>query len=190
MSQILRYFTADSVDLPALSAWLDGLAPAQRRDELLGLGRRQQARLFEAAAGFRPLGLDDLVPATVADGQEVIHHGRNSLPAYSHFEKRFLRPAAGTELLGYNEGSARRFVGPGYFTASAGQGEVLVDYRRVPAERPAASWPAPRSNAVGLSLLVFHQLTDVLRGVSEGVSIGRGYRHGKPLDAWFLLVRE
>ena len=45
----------------------------------------------------RPMTLDELVPADVAPLQPVRHIGRNSLPLFSHFEKRFYRlgtPAA------------------------------------------------------------------------------------------------
>lgn len=187
-SRIDGFFAGRRVDIAELAAWLDGLPAAERAAQALGLGARQQARLFEAAAGHRAIGLDDLVPPSAGLRRPVHFAGRNSLPAFRRFEKRFLRAGAAPELAGYNEGAARRWVGPGYFTASGRDGEVRVDYRLVPAQAPHADWPAPRPNSEGLGRLVFHDLVDTLRGVSRHLYVGRGYRGGQPLPAWFLLL--
>src|ERR1019366_2758957 len=48
--------------------------------------------LWEATKGFHPVSLDDFVPPSVAPGAEVIHHGKNSLPTFTHFQKRFSKP--------------------------------------------------------------------------------------------------
>jgi hypothetical protein len=154
------------------------------------LGKPEQARLFDAAAGVRPVGLADLVPEGTAPLVEVVHAGRNSLPAFRIFEKRFCRPPEGAgELWGYNEHGARWMTGPGYFVARPhGEGEVLVDYLRVPPAKPD-DWPGIEPNSALRGRFVYGGMQDVLRGVSRHVSVGRATRRGKPLDNWFVCCR-
>ena len=177
-------------DLPALAAHLDGLSHEARLSWVRSLGAKAQARLFEAAQGFRKVDLLHFVPEGTAPLAEVIHHGKNSLPAFTLFQKRFCRVAGGAELAGYNEQAMRWATGPGYFVARPfGDGEVLIDYLALPAER-APSWPPVKPNSAGLSRFVYHRTQDVMRGVSRHVTIGRATREGKPMDNWFLLCRE
>src|SRR5262245_55290397 len=101
---------AGMIDLAALAAELDAMSSETRVREVRNLGKTEQARLFDAAADARMIGLIDLVPKGVAPMVEVIHAGRNSLPAFRVFEKRFCRPPDGSdagELWGYNEHGAR-----------------------------------------------------------------------------------
>ena len=51
------------------------------------------ATLWDALKGFRPVTLDDFVPPAVPPLATIVHHGTNSLPVASHFQKRFCRPA-------------------------------------------------------------------------------------------------
>jgi hypothetical protein len=189
---ILQFFAKpDSIDLPALRAYLDGLEHAARVEACQQLRGKEQARLFEAAKGFKPLTLEDFVPSGVAPLTEVIHHGRNTLPAFNFFQKRFARPEGkADELWGYNEGSTRWLVGPGYFiTRQSGPQEVVVDYYHVPPGK-VATWPEVKPNESGLSHLVYAKMQDFMRGVSEHVSIGRANKKGKDIDAWFVLCRD
>ena len=71
---------------------LDGLGDDERIAAVAGLGRRQLAALFEAAADNTPLTLADLVPPEVAPMREVIHEGKNSLGVFTRFQKRLCRP--------------------------------------------------------------------------------------------------
>ena len=41
-----------------------------------------------------------------------------------------------------------------------------------------------------LSRFVYYQTQDLMRGVSEHVSIGRASRNGEEMSAWFILCRE
>jgi hypothetical protein len=164
--------------------------------QVLALGARELARLFDACADHAPLTLADLVPHTAAPFAEVIHDGKNSLFAFNRFQKRFCRPPGEQveELWGYNEQVLRRLTGPGYFVvhrpkAGVGRGELAVDYRRLPSGKPSA-WPPIASNSVRLSRFVYGASVDILRRVSEGVSIGRVYRDERAMDAWFALVRR
>jgi len=82
-------------------------------------------------------------------------------------------------------------TGPGYFVAheDAERGEVLIDYREVPTQAPT-DWPLIRPNDRGLGRLVYGNMVDTLRRVSEHVTIGSAARGGKDLGSWFVLCRE
>jgi hypothetical protein len=179
------------VDLAGLSAYLDGLAGAARIAAARSLTPTEQARLFDRAVGFRRITLDDFVPTDAPALAPVIHYGRNSLPVFQIFEKRFCKPDAGSgELWGYNEQRFKTFTGPGYFVARpASDLEVVIDYCEVPPRKPP-QWPRILPNSSRLSRFIYHRTRDFMRGVSTHVSIGRATRDGKPMDNWFVLCRE
>lgn len=175
---------------------LDAMSHAERVRAIRAVGKAEQRRLYEAVDGFRPLRMTDAVPASVAALTPVRHYGRNTLPAFSHFEKRMCRPPDADprqpdRLWGYNFSPAGGLVGPGYFVLrpDAARGELLVDYHLLPEGRPAG-WPEIRSNERGLSRFVYGFMIDTLRGVSEHVTIGSAARNGKDLGSWFVLCRE
>lgn len=177
----------------------DQMTHAQRVAAIRATGRREQSRLWTAVDGFAPLSIRDLVPASHAANQQVRHFGKNSLPLFTEFEKRFVRPTgqdatAPSELHGYNfqeSGVATSFSGPGYFIAvdDAKRAEVLIDYYRVPSVRPEG-WPSIRNNERGGARLVYGFMIDTLRRVSEHVTIGHANKHGKDMSAWFILCRD
>ena len=182
--------------LKELAALLDGLSHEERVAWVRSVGRADQRRLYEAAAGFLPLALADLVPPGRADGETVRHFGKYTLPAFTHFEKRFCRPAGQDpqrpgRLFGFNFQTMSWLTGPGYYVAYAdpARPEVLVDYREVPPAAPAG-WPPVRRNEVGAGRFVYGLMVDRLRRVSEHVTIGSAARHGRDLGSWFLLTRE
>jgi hypothetical protein len=183
------------MDAAALGARYDRLTAEERLVEVLALTPHEQADLFDAALGLKPMTLEDLVPREVAAMKGVPHDGRNSLPAFTRFAKVFARPDEPglDELWGYNEGyqTVKTFVGPGYFVCAkhSEPGELLVDYLRQPPRRPP-EWPAILPNDARLSRFVFNGTQDVLRGVSKHVSIGRASREGKWMDNWFVLCRR
>jgi len=179
-----------------LAGFLDALASGDRIRAVRGLGRPEQRRLYEAAAGVAPLRLVDLVPASTPDLVPVRHYGRNTLPLFTLFEKRFARPrgedsAAPKRLIGFNFQTMAPVTGPGYFVAheDPSHREVLIDSREVPTQAPAG-WPPIRSNDRGLGRLVYGNMVDTLRRVSEHVTIGSAARGGKDLGSWFILCRE
>jgi len=188
------YFASgDSMDIQGLSDYLDGLGPASRVKAARELTAREQARLFEAARGFRPLTVHHFVPEAVPPMTPVIHFGRNSLPLFRLFEKRFCRPGgefATIHLWGYNEQPFKTATGPGYFTArQENEQEVVIDYLQAPPFHPDG-WPPILPNSARLSRFVYYQTRDIMRGVSEHVSVGRATRSGKNLDNWFVLCRQ
>ncbi|MCA9506641.1 MAG: hypothetical protein KC616_26375, partial [Myxococcales bacterium] len=194
---------AEDAGRPAeIARFLDGLSHADRVLAIRDLRRADQRRLYEAVDGFAAVALADLVPPSTPDVVPVRHYGKNTLPAFTHFEKRFARgrgddAAKPAELYGFNFQSMSPVTGPGYFVAvdnpeRKGR-EVWVDYRRVPdaATTPLPEgWPPVRSNERGLSVLVYGHMVDTLRRVSEHVTIGSAAKNGKDIGSWFALCRE
>ncbi|MCB9728162.1 MAG: hypothetical protein H6746_06755 [Deltaproteobacteria bacterium] len=183
------------LDIGRLAAALDAMADADRVALVRTWDGKFQRQLWDACQG-RSTTLTDFVPADVAPGVEVIHAGRNSLPVFKTFEKRFCvavgRPDA---LYGYNEGATRGLIGPGYYVAREfpERGEVGVDYLQVPPEdaKLPAGWPSIRPNESGLQRFVYANMIDYLRKVSSHVTIGRAYKGGtEELPHTFLLVRS
>jgi hypothetical protein len=182
-----------TIDLHRLTEVLDGLGHEGRVHAIRGWSKKRQSELFEAAKGHIPLDLDFLVPASIGPMVEVIHEGKNTLPVFTHFQKRFTR-LEGEDFTvgGYNHQTMSGVTGPGYFVVSKGEGEhegeLAIDYTKIPKHKPA-SWPTIAPNSGGLGSLVYGGMIDYLRGISAHVSIGRAYK-GKAMDAWFALVRK
>jgi len=181
-----------SVDRKEVARVLDDVGEQVRLKAIADLGRAELARLFDAAADNEPIDLEHFVPPDVPPMTEVIHEGKNSLGLFTRFQKRFCRPASAItppELWGYNEQSMRLFTGPGYFVAHrSNEGGVVVDYTRLPPDKPEG-WPPILPNSARLSRFIYNGTVDVMRKVSTHVSVGRAYRGGKAMDAWFVLAR-
>ena len=182
-----------TIDLQRLSEVLDGLGHEGRVHAVRSWTKKRQAALFEAAKGFHPLDLDFLVPASMGVLVEVIHEGQNTLPMFSHFQKRFVKlEGEDFPVAGYNHQTLSGLTGPGYFVVTKGdrehEGELAIDYTKVPKRKPAG-WPEIQDNGGGVASLVYGKMIDYLRGVSAHVSIGRAYK-GEAMDAWFALVRK
>jgi hypothetical protein len=182
------------LDLPRLSRDLDELGHPARVWATRQWMRDTQARLWEAAKGFRAVTLDDYVPPGTPPLAEVITWGMNTLPAHNHFQKRFCKPSdpeATDNLVGFNFQSLSGVTGPGYYVAHPGTdpAEIDIDYTMVPAEKPAA-WPDIVPNSARLGRFVYAGMIDVMRGISSHVSIGRARKKHGWMDAWFVLVRE
>ena len=181
-----------SVDRKEVARVLDDVGEHVRLKTIADLGRAELARLFDAAADNEPLDLDHFVPREVPPMTEVIHEGKNSLGLFTRFQKRFCRPPSTftkPELWGYNEQSMRLFTGPGYFVAHRpAEGGVVVDYTRLPPDKPQG-WPPILPNSARLSRFIYNGTVDVMRKVSAHVSVGRAFRAGKAMDAWFILAR-
>lgn len=182
------------LDLARLTEILDGLGHEGRLHTAATWSKAQKQAIFEAAKGHRPLDFDFLVPSAVGSLTEVIHDGHNTLPLFSHFQKRFVRTEdADCPLAGYNHQSMEAFTGPGYFCVTAGsgehEGELVIDYTKVPRAKPP-SWPRIQRNEGGLAGIVNGGMIDYLRGLSSHVSIGAAYKDGKHRNQWFVLVRR
>lgn len=179
-----------------IHAFLSGLSVAERCDAIYGVGGvKRQARLFELAKEAAPLTLDQLIPPDRAPLDPVICYGKNSLPMFTSFQKRFCRAAADDPrdvLYGYNHHVFGWATGPGYYLAKNVDhelGGVAVDYYQVPTQKPA-SWPAIKDNSILRSRAVYYQMIDYLRPLAEGIYIGRAVIREKITNNYFLLSRE
>jgi hypothetical protein len=177
-----------------VAALLDGCTASERLDAVRGCGGPTlQRRMYELAAGAPPVSIDEIVPPDLPPLREVIYHGKNSLPAFTHFQKRFCRPtpeAGAPGLWGYNHTNIGWLVGPGYFVCHPVDGPgAAIDYRQVPPVHPPA-WPEIKPNDRGASYFVYRDMVDYLRRVSRHVLIGSASRHGKELGNYFLLCRD
>lgn len=180
-----------------ITAWLNEQSNDTRVREIRSLNKKSQRSLYELAAENAPLTLDYFASAPV--GQECIHEGKNSLPAFTLFQKRFVRLEDGS-VVGYNHGSTLPIIGPGYFVLkeTAGNpdwtpnGSVVVDYYEVPAVTAAvpSHWPTIKPNHKGLQVLVYNKMHDFMRRVSDDVSIGVAFKKGQSIDSYFLLCRQ
>lgn len=176
-----------------VSELLDGLSHAGRMEAIYSLsGPRLQRRLYELGADLPRVTLDQVVPPDATPLREVIYHGKNSLPAFTHFQKRFCRPPKDTEreeLWGYNHSGLRWLVGPGYFVVHDEEVGAAIDYRQVP-PHSAPGWPDVVPNDQGVSHLVYKNMVDYLRRVSAHAFIGSATKQGKELGNYFVLCRE
>lgn len=183
--------------------YLESLDFDARLAACMTLGRKHQRRLFQLAVNT-PCTLDDLVPADVAPGVEVILEGKNTLPIFTRFQKRFCRPKDGSPVLyGYNEGFTRKFIGPGYFVAHMTdvppseanwpeRGASVVNYFMVPPsqEDVVEGWPKVVPNSRGLQMFVYKGTRDFMRKVTSDVTIGEAFKGDKSIDNFFMLVRR
>jgi hypothetical protein len=186
--------TPESPDREQVADLLDGMTHGERMAAITALsGPALQAKLYAMGAGAPVVTPADLVPPDATPLREVIFHGKNSLPMFSLFQKRFCRPPAerGTdELWGYNHQTMSWATGPGYFVVHReGDAPAAIDYRRVPPQQPPG-WPAVKPNDAGLSRFVYKDMIDYLRRVSRHVLIGHATKGGKSLPNYFVLCRE
>ncbi len=176
-----------------IAAYLDGLPASGRLAECMSVTGRGVRHLYEAVGDNPPLGLEDVVPADCPEATAIIYEGRNSLPTFSRFQKRFARLGSG-EVIGYNHQLWSFVTGPGYFVVKPPSPdadvpeELWFDYIAVPAEIPPG-WPPFRPNSLGLSRLVYMGMKDYIRRVADGVLVGKAYKQGRAQGAFFTLVR-
>lgn len=174
---------------PDISAYLDALSSDERLAQMLSITGSRVGRLYAAVAGGPAVTVDDWFPPATSEGQTVILEGRNSLPAFSRFQKRFYRK--GDVVVGYNHQTMSFVTGPGYFVATNGDathpGELLFDYTLEPPFIPEG-WPTYAPNSAGLSKLVYEHMKDYCRRVAKGVIIGEAFKKGKREGAFFSLT--
>lgn len=207
MSQIqksptLKQLLADpALTIQQVAAHLDALTSEERIKQCMALGLAPQRRLFELAKDA-PCTVEDFVPANTPPFTEVIHEGKNTLPLFSRFQKRFAKANSDdTQVFGYNEGFTRRFIGPGYFVAHPTteppseahwptRSPYVVNYFMVPTGEVVPGWPKVVPNSKGLQRFVYNGMRDYMRKIAEGVTIGEAYQGDKSFNSYFLLVRH
>ena len=194
----LNQLIQSAAPIEEISGYLDELHAEERQRQTLAVDGGLQEKLYSAASHSSAITLDHFVPDEVQEGQQVIHSGRNSQPAFRFFQKRWCRPAgAQNELWGYNEASVRPLIGPGYFVAhptaengSDPRGAIVVDYFMQPEGPMPAGWPKIKPNSSGLQMFVYNKTRDYMRRVSAHVSIGVAFRMEKRIMGYFVLCRE
>ncbi len=175
-----------------IASHLDALSHAERKAEALALSGKQVRALYDAVADAAALTLEDIVPADHKG--TIIYEGRNSLPMFTRFQKRFTRVKGGT-IVGYNHQSMAFVTGPGFFVVKepSGKGEhptePYFDYTEAPPVVPS-DFPPYKANEKGLSRAVYMGLVDYMRRVAKGILVGRAFKKGAPEGSYFLLVRE
>ena len=186
----------EETSLSDIAAWLDEQTPENRLNETRSLNKSQQRTLFEKCKDTQPLTVEYFCGDV---NQEIIHEGKNSLPAFTLFQKRFVR-LDDDRVIGYNHASTMSLIGPGYFVLKETKdtpewiehGSVVVDYYEVLDGNTAipTSWPKIKGNHQGLQMFVYNNMHDFMRKVSTHVSIGSAFKKGKSIDSYFLLCRQ
>ena len=171
-------------EFAALSAALDAATQMQRVQWLSGLNKKELVCLFDLAEGASL----DVSALHGLEGEVSVHVGKNSLPLFSHFQKRIALHEGMVQ--GYNHQSLKWLVGPGHFRVEPHEvsGELLFDYLWKPETAPEG-FPKARSNRRGLSFFVYGNLQDIVRGVSRHVTVGRALMNGKLTNNYFGLCR-
>jgi len=176
---------ADNASIDDIEAHLDGLDESKRIDEVRACSSKLQAKLWEAAAG-------QTVKATDFVGdidKTVIYAGKNTLPLFSFFEKRFWRPGDGSAVVGYNHQSMSKITGPGYFVTEDGDnGELVFNYVKEAGIQPP-EWPKVRPNNGLIPRVVYGHMLDYNRRVSKDTVIGCATKKGKEIGQYYLLTR-
>lgn len=185
----LEKLLRDGATYPRISAYLDSLSASERLEQMLGITGSKVGKLYRAVADGPAIGKDDFLPAGTKDGDMVIFEGRNSLPAFSRFQKRFVR--RDDAIVGYNHQTMSPVTGPGFFVLAASDAthpnEVLFDYTQKPPFFPEM-FPAYKPNDVALSKLVYARMKDYCRKVAKNVVVGAAFKDGKEQGAYFSLT--
>lgn len=183
--RIEQNFSLDDIRI-----YLDSLTHDERLAEIRGLPGSRFAQLFTMAD--KNTVINDILPPDHTPLKPVIFHGKNDLPVFNSFQKRMCRSSDGNEIWGYNHQGMGWLTGPGYYVGydqAKRPGEPLLDYTRMPYEKPAI-WPALKSNQTGVGHLVYGGLQDYMRRVSQDVFIGEATKIGKNMKQYFVLCRE
>jgi hypothetical protein len=186
----LRRLLADRAAAGDITRYLDELPGSVRSKEVLGVTGNGLKHLYDTMEGAPPASLEELVPPD--EEGTITYEGRNSLPVFSRFQKRFAR--IGDVVVGYNHQILSFVTGPGYFVALRRNGEgqhgdeVIFDYTVEPPRGPD-DWPPYKPNDAGLARQVFGNLNDYVRRVGRGVVVGKAYKQGVDQDTYFSLSR-
>ncbi len=180
-----------------IAQFLDALSLAETVAAVRGLqGRAIQRALWNAAASNPPVTTAELVPPDYPPMKPVLFHGKNSLPAFTEFEKICCRPPreqSDDVLWGYNETWIKSLIGPGYYVVHDTPGHPLggaaFDYRKIPDQR-LAQWPELRPNSAGLARFIYNSMVDYMRRVSRRVFIGSATRGEREIGSYFVVARE
>ena len=172
-------------NLQSLPDVLDSVTHDQRIDWLQSLKRTDLSHLWHLCEHT------SVTAGHFCDAQGVIvrHHGKNSLPLFTSFEKRIAITDGQMHGYNHNQGIPAWFGGPGHFVVREDGNEVLFDYTVAPLRCPD-SFPRFKSNDVGTAKLVFGGMIDRVRRVSAHCTIGKAFRNGRDEKTWFALIKQ
>ena len=185
------------IDAGEIASFLDGLDLGERIAATRTLaGTALQSALWKAVAPAPRVNTDEIVPPDYPVLRPAIFHGKNSLPAFTEFQKICFRPDGPTTASvawGYNETSIRSLIGAGYYvlhdTPDAPLGGAAFDYTQLPV-KGLPSWPEVRTNEAGLSRFIYANMLDYMRRVASEVFIGSAVRGGREMNSYLIVVRE
>ena len=192
MPTLVEMLRDPSVKLEDVTRHLDGLNHTERADQVVALGKKEQVKLWEIAENSKNLDFEYFVPTDAEPLQYFPFNGKNSLPAFTRFQKVFYLDKD-KNMCGYNNAWIGWLIGPGYYMVQRNPKnpdfEIQVDYTRIPTEHPPG-WPEIKSNDIFPTNFVYGGTKDNLRWVSKDVVIGRAFKMGeKPMPNWFVLCR-
>lgn len=192
MASLKDLLSKGDIQLDEITDYLNELSSEERINQVTALSRSQQIKLWDIAGkSLKELTLEYFVAKDATVDKLFPFEGKNSLPAFTRFQKVFYKAPDG-KICGYNNQSLSWFTGPGYYVAcpSPGQpGPVAIDYTQLPETKPD-SLPPIKSNMAGASRFIYGGTKDFLRFVSPDVVIGRAYKGGtSEMPAWFVLCR-
>lgn len=178
----------DAADIDTLEQELDAASASERLQWMRSLKKKDMAVLYANADG-RDVGPDFFL---TPEGGASTWAGRNSLPAFNDFAKAFALHKERIQGYNVNTGLAAWFGGPGHFLVRLDGEEhaeqLVFDYTWEPDEAPSA-FPEVASNLELPYKLVYGNMKDVVRRVSNDLIISAAYRKGKPEGAYFSLTR-
>ena len=191
MGRLKEILRKKDVKLEEVTEYLQSLKKDEKIADVLSLGKKEQIRLWELTENTPvSLTLDYFVPADAEVLRPFPFEGKNSLPFFTRFQKVFYKQSNG-EIGGYNNQPLGWLTGWGYMILEKpdpDSKEVIVNYLKIPHEKPEG-WPSIKPNCRGFSRFVYCNMVDHLRWVEDDVVIGRAYKHGKPMNNWFVLCR-
>jgi hypothetical protein len=176
----------DATDILSLRTALDAASNEQRLAWLGGLSGRQIVALYDLAEGQRL----EVSAMHRGEGEVVIHEGMNSMLMFRSFQKRMVIQDG--EVSGYNHQFWAWLTGAGSFSLRASpdvDGELHIDYINLP-RQGHPEFPPVVDNTKGLSALAYGNMIDVLRRVSDHVTVGKAYLKGEPRGQFFALCRR
>jgi hypothetical protein len=184
----------DRASAAELASHLDALAPDDRVAQVTALKGGGLKKLWEIVAGATPITVDEILPP--AEKGTRIYEGRNSLAAFTRFQKRMHRLSSG-QVIGYNHQTMSVVTGPGFFVvqpppdSGEHKGELYFDYTEFDSSAPSeipADFPAFKPNKAGLSTLVYANMKDYCRRIAKGVLIGKAFKNEVSQNAFFTLT--
>ena len=175
-------------DIDTIEQALDAASHAEKVAWMRSLKKKDMVALYGKAEG-RNVAPDFFLGP---NGEAQTWAGRNSLPAFNDFAKAFASHEGRIQGYNVNEGIAAWFGGPGHFLVRVDgdqHGDQLIYDYTWEADTVPTGFPAPASNTKGTHTLVYGNMKDVVRRVSNDLIISEAFRKGKPEGAFFSLTR-